>query len=98
MNHKQLLEEKMELRKRAFGLSLGLVWGLIILLGTWWLILIGSPGITVQMLGKFFIGYAYSYEGALIGFIWGFVYGFIVGFLVAWFYGMFSKKLYKNKP
>lgn len=33
----------MELRKRALGIALGLVWGLAIMLGTWWLLIWGSP-------------------------------------------------------
>ena len=88
----------MELRKRALGLSIGLVWGLAIMIGTWWLLLWGSPGEIVSKLGSFYIGYSYSWGGAIIGFLWGFVEGFIAGVLIAWFYGVFSKMIYKTKP
>jgi hypothetical protein len=88
----------MELRKRALGLALGLVWGLAIMFGTWWLLLWDSPGDIVSKLSSFYIGYSYSWGGAIIGFFWGFVDGFIAGVLIAWFYGVFSKMIYKTKP
>ena len=86
----------MELRKRALGIALGIVWGLATLLGTWCLLLWGSPGKIMSNLGVFYIGYTYSWGGAVIGLIWGFVYGFIAGVLIAWLYGIFSKMIYKT--
>ena len=87
----------MELRKRAFGLAIGLFWGLVILLGTWFLLLRGSPGEVFSKASSFYIGYSYSWGGAVMGFVWGFVWGFIGGVLIAWFYDIFAKKLYKPK-
>ena len=81
----------MVLRVRALGLTLGTLWGLAVLLGTWWLLLWGATGETMQLLGNFYRGYYYSYDGALIGFVWGFVTGFIAGALIAWLYNFFSK-------
>ena len=86
----------MELHKRALGLSLGLVWGLTILLVTWWFLILGTPGEYVTKLHTVYIGYSVSWGGSVIGFIWGFVYGFIAGVLIAWFYDFFSKMLYKT--
>ncbi len=88
----------MELRKRALGLSFGIVWGLVIMLGTWWLLLRGSKGGVVSKLSTYYIGYSYSWEGAIIGFIWGFVDGFIAGVLIAGFYNFFTRIIYKQKP
>ncbi|NNJ54089.1 MAG: hypothetical protein HKP17_13045, partial [Ignavibacteriaceae bacterium] len=45
----------MELRKRAFGLSIGLFWGLVILLGTWWLLFVGSPGEIFSKASTFYV-------------------------------------------
>jgi len=87
----------MEIRKRALGLSLGLVWGLVSLLGTWWLLIFGYKGEIWSRLSQFYIGYSFTYGGAILGFIWGFIYGFIIGLLIAWFYDLFSKMLYKPK-
>ena len=87
----------MELRKRALGLAFGLVWGLSILLGTWWLLLRGTPGEVISKLSSFYLGYSYSWGGAIIGFLWGFVDGFVCGFIVAWIYNLVNKSL-KPKP
>ena len=85
----------MVLRKRAFGLAIGITWGLAIMFATWWLLYSGSPGAMISKLSSFFIGYSYSWGGAVIGFLWAFVYGFIAGIIVAWFYNLFSKMIYK---
>lgn len=87
----------MEIRKRAFGMAVGLVWGLVVLLGTWWLLLWGAQGGVFSKISNFCLGYTFSWGGAIIGFLWSFVYGFIGGVLIAWFYEIFSKMLYKSK-
>lgn len=86
----------MELRKRALGMAFGLVWGLAIMLGTWWLLIFGYKGEIISRLSQFYIGYSYSWGGAVIGLIWGFVDGFIAGVLIAWFYDLFCKIFYKS--
>ena len=87
----------MELRKRAFGMAIGLVCGLVVLLGTWWLLLWGTEGDMFSRISNFCLGYTFSWGGAIIGFIWCFVYGFITGVLIAWFYEIFCKIFYKSK-
>ena len=87
----------MELRKRALGMALGLVWGLAIMFGTWWALIWGFKGELISKLSQFYIGYSYSWGGAVIGFIWGFVDGFIAGVLIAWLYDLFCKIFYKSQ-
>jgi hypothetical protein len=87
----------MELRKRALGVAFGLLWGLSILIGTWWLLLFGSHGAILEMLSKFFIGYSYSWGGSVFGFLWGFILGFVCGFFVAWIYNIANKFFSKPK-
>jgi len=87
----------MELRKRALGMALGLVWGLAVMLGTWWLLIWGYEGEIMAKLSHFYIGYSYSWGGAVIGLIWGFVDGFIAGVLIAWIYDLFCKVFYKSE-
>ena len=86
----------MELRKRNLGFALGLLWGLAVLVATWWLLWMGSPGDTISKLGGFYFGYTFSFVGGIIGFIWGFVDGFICGVLIAWFYNL-GFKIFKSK-
>jgi hypothetical protein len=83
----------MEIRKRALGVALGFVWGLAMLLGTWWILMIGAKGDIFSKASVFYLGYTLSWIGGVIGFIWGFVYGFISGFLIAWTYNIVNKSI-----
>ena len=87
----------MELRKRSLGFAIGLMWGLCVMLSTWWLLYWCSPGEIISKLGGFYFGYTYSFVGGIIGFFWGFVDGFICGFLIAWFYNLGNKWFVKSK-
>lgn len=87
----------MTLRKRAFGLSSGVVMGLSFLFLTWFLLLRNSQGEIMSKFSLVFYGYSYSWLGGIIGFIWGLVVGFLIGVLTAWFYDLFSKMVYKEK-
>ena len=86
----------MELRKRALGIAIGLVWGLSVMIVTWVLLLRGATGETISKLSKVYIGYSFTWGGSVIGFLWGFVDGFIGGFLIAWIYNIVNKSI--NKP
>lgn len=85
----------MELKKRAFGLAFGLFWGLAILLGTWWMIIVGAHGEIFSKISVFYYGYTVSWIGGIIGFVWSFIFGFIGGSIFAWFYNLFNKIIYK---
>lgn len=69
----------------ALGVSVGILFGLIIFLATNILILKGGDeiGPNLALLGQFFIGYEVTFIGSLSGFFWGFVTGYILGSLVA---------------
>jgi hypothetical protein len=84
----------MSLRKRALGLSLGVVWGLAFFVVTI-LSTMRGMGHTLSTLNGYYLGYTVSYLGAFVGLVWGFVYGFVGGVLIAWFYDLFCKVLYK---
>ncbi len=79
----------MELKKTAFGLATGLVWGGGLFVATLWVMMWGG-GEHLRLLGRFYIGYQVSVLGALVGLVYGFVDGFIGGFLVAWLYNRFA--------
>lgn len=86
----------MNLRKRALGLSLGVIWGLTVFAVTIYALIRGR-GATLQTLGGYYLGYSVSYPGAVIGLAWGFVNGFVWGVLIALFYDLFFKTLYKSQ-
>jgi len=87
----------MELRKRAFGIAIGVVWGLAILFGTWFIIVVGARGEMISKLSTFYFGYSTSFVGGIIGLLYGFVTGFIAGFLIAWIYNLANKFFSKPK-
>ena len=80
----------MELDKKALGLALGLLWGGGLLVATLW-VLFADGGEHLILLRKFYLGYAISFPGAVIGFVWGFVDGFVGGWLFACLYNRFAK-------
>jgi tetrahydromethanopterin S-methyltransferase subunit C len=85
----------MKLRSRAFGLAIGIVWGLAVFVSTIWDVAVGM-GKTMALLGVFYPGYSVSYGGAVIGLIWGFVNGFLFGATVAWLYNKMHNTIYKS--
>jgi hypothetical protein len=70
------------------GLSLGLMFGLIIFIATNWLVIKGgeSVGTHLQLLSQYFIGYRVSFFGSLVGFAYGFAVGTLSGALIGWIY------------
>ena len=85
----------MKLRVRAFGLAVGIVWGLGIFVATIWAVLKGT-GNTLILLIAYYPGYSITYGGALVGLFWGFINGIICGSLISWLYNMLHKWLYKS--
>lgn len=73
------------LHKSALGIACGLVLSLLIFLMTGILLLRGGEnvGMTLGLLGHFFIGYTVTWPGAFIGLAWGFGAGFVLGWGVA---------------
>ncbi|HEB84534.1 MAG TPA: hypothetical protein ENI92_05980 [Bacteroidetes bacterium] len=82
----------MKLRPLALALAFGILWGAAVMVATWWLLITGSAGGTISLIGKFYLGYSFSFVGSLIGLIWGFVDGFVCGYLVALLYNLFAKE------
>lgn len=76
---------------KAFGLSVGIVWGLAMLalglinMGSHW-----GSGI-VEVMSTLYIGYKATILGSIIGGIWGFFDAGIGGVVVAWLYNKFAK-------
>ncbi|MHB1948203.1 MAG: bacteriophage holin [Gammaproteobacteria bacterium] len=73
----------------SFGLAVGVIKGLWLLLLAWagWLFGYGMPAI--EHIAKYYHGYAGSFQGGLIGGFFGFISGFIFGFIFAGLYDFF---------
>jgi hypothetical protein len=80
----------MKFNIKAFGLTCGILWGLAVLLTTFWIVITNGGGTTLGLLHKFYFGYSVSWLGGIVGFIWGFVDGFICGAIFAWLYNKLS--------
>lgn len=86
----------MDLNKGALGLSLGIVWGLLIFAMTI-VDLFRGAGQTLILLSYIYRGYSISFTGAFIGLVWGFVTGLLFGYIVACLYNAMSGRLVKSK-
>lgn len=69
----------------ALGVSLGVLFGLIVFAATNIIIFKGGDvvGPNLALLGQYFVGYDVSFSGSLIGLIYGVIAGFILGWLIA---------------
>jgi len=86
----------MKLNVKAFALTCGLLWGIGLLILTWWIVLFeGSTG-TATFIGKMYRGYNLSISGGLIGLLWGFFDGLITGLIFAWLYNLLCGKSKEN--
>ena len=82
------------LNARAWGISVGLVCGLGILIATNFLILKGGPdvGQHLILLRAYFPGYSVSFLGSLIGFVYAFVIGYALGRVIGMVYNKLVEK------
>jgi len=82
----------MKLDIRSFALTVGIVWGLLFLFITWWIILLDGASGDVTFIGMVYRGYNISIGGSFIGLVWGICDGLIGGALFAWLYNYFQGK------
>ncbi len=94
-NEEKLLRGILRLNAKILGLVLGILMGLIIFIGTNWLLIKGGDmtpdgkyvvGPHLQLLSQFFIGYRVSFLGSIIGFLYGFALGTFCGSAIGWIY------------
>jgi hypothetical protein len=76
------------LNARAWGISVGLVCGLGLLIATNVLVIKGGPNVGQHLilLSHYFPGYRVTFVGSLIGFVYAFVIGYGLGRLIATVY------------
>lgn len=79
---------KTKLSAVAFGIALGLIYGLSLLIFAWVVYFGGYSDATVAHWGEYLKGYSASVPGGFIGLGWGFLKGFITGVIFAWFYNL----------
>lgn len=72
------------------GVSLGVTWGLYMVLVVAVALWFGVGHQVVQVYGNILKGVSVNYSGMLIGFFWGFLQGYIFGFILAKAYNFCS--------
>ncbi|MGD1046132.1 MAG: hypothetical protein ABR936_12565 [Bacteroidota bacterium] len=82
----------MKLNVKAFALSAGIVWGLVIFLMTNISLLQGGTGGNISRLSHFYYGYSFSFVGSIIGLIWGFVTMFVAAWIFCILYNVLCGK------
>ena len=87
----------MKLNVKAFALTCGLIWGLGMMIITWWIILFDGAVVGTTFIGRVYSGYNISFTGSLFGLLWGFFDGLIGGVIFAWLYNLLSSRLSRNK-
>jgi hypothetical protein len=94
-DEERLLKGVLRLNAKILGLVLGILMGLVIFIGTNWLLIKGGQmtpdgkyvvGPHLQLLGQFFIGYRVSFLGSIIGLFYGFALGTLCGAAIGWIY------------
>jgi hypothetical protein len=76
---------------KAFGLSMGIIWGAAMFLLGLSVMLFNWGSAWVTLMSSLYIGYRPTPLGSIIGGIWGFMDAGIGGVVAAWLYNKFQK-------
>jgi hypothetical protein len=83
----------MKIDVKAFAFSCAVVWGIGLVLATWWIVAFDGPSTDPTWLGHLYRGYNLTWTGGLIGGVWGFFDGLIGGAVFAWLYDVFEGRV-----
>ena len=76
---------------KAFGLTLGIVWGAGVFLMGLVAMFFDWGNLFIVLISSLYIGYKATLLGSIIGGIWGFVDAGIGGVVVAWLYNKLAR-------
>ena len=88
MNNEHLKTAIKRLNQRAWGIALGLLFGVALFVATNILVVKGGPNVGqhLSLLAVYFPGYRVTFLGSLVGFVYAFVVGYGIGRLVGTVY------------
>ncbi len=79
---------------KRFGLALGLLAGLCMLVLTWAALLLGGYGTEIlNLMASIYPGYTITWVGSIIGLVYGFIDGFIGGYIFVYLYNWLEKRV-----
>ncbi len=83
----------LRLNARAWGIAMGLLFGLMLFVATNILVLKGGPNVGrhLGLLGAFLPGYRVTYTGSVIGFAYGFAVGYVFGWAIGRLYNALAR-------
>ncbi|HVF40922.1 MAG TPA: hypothetical protein VM939_13560 [Gemmatimonadaceae bacterium] len=83
----------LKLNARAWGIALGLLFGIGLFLATIVLVMRGGPAVGphLSLLGVFLPGYSVTTAGAFIGFVYAFVIGYAIGRIIGSVYNALAR-------
>jgi hypothetical protein len=87
------LNTLLRLNARAWGIALGLLFGLALFLATVLLVMKGGPNVGphLALIGEYLPGYRVTWPGAFIGFVYLFVIGYAVGRIIGGVYNALAR-------
>lgn len=93
MKKEDELNTLLRLNARAWGIAVGLLFGLAIFLATVLLVVKGGPtvGPHLALLGQYLPGYRVTWAGSFVGFVYLFVIGYAVGRIIGWVYNSLAR-------
>ena len=88
MKNQDELNTLLKLNARAWGIAVGLLFGLAIFVATAFLLIKGGPNVGphLGLIGQYLPGYRVTWPGAFIGFVYMFVIGYAVGRIIGGVY------------
>jgi hypothetical protein len=82
----------MKIKPLALGISLGIVWGVVLFFTTWISYYTGYAKMFLEVLAvSIYPGYTISPTGSIIGLIYGFADLFIMGGITGWIYNRIAR-------
>jgi hypothetical protein len=93
MTRDEELNTLLKLNARAWGMAVGLLFGLGIFLATVVLVVKGGKtvGPHLALLGQYLPGYRVTWPGAFIGFVYFFVIGYAIGRIIGGVYNALAR-------
>lgn len=82
----------MKLNLKALALAGGIIWGAAVFLFGLWAMMYPPAASVVAFMGDFYLGYAASFAGSVIGLMWGFADMAIGALIFGWLYNLLAGK------